>query len=273
MIPPSIQESTVDITTPYFGFIVKHITDNNWQHAPRLKAMDSISAEGYNHAHAIFQEGELLASHYHPHLDNILLDHADAQEALRPKIGLFKTKKDPYFQPRTHGLMAYTGSYYAHINRHLAGVHGQMNFAAANPERIQEWHADIQHAMATAPTLPFSTHVWSGMRDTRAQSFSKMREGDPVSMPAYTSSSITPYTAALFSEHEQHQHILHIHLKEGTRPGVYVESITPSPGEKEFLLNAGLKGTHQGITRWDYHDPSKGMDRTLTIHHVELNNA
>lgn len=145
-------------------------------------------------------------------------------------------------------LAKYTASSYG-INRHLIKeATGKENRSGVS-DNVAKAHAkNIDKVLTTAPPLTQDVHVYHGLKDWHPGMESYKHPHRMIEMPAYTSTSLNKHTAMGFSSDSnidgsvrRNQHFIHIHLKKGQNPGAYVEGISSTEHEKEFILKRNSK--------------------------------
>jgi hypothetical protein len=120
--------------------------------------------------------------------------------------------------------------------------------------------------------------VWSGISGEHTNT---VLYSDKVHHPSYLSTSLSPATAAAFSEdhkvldtkyprdypRDYYSHVLAIHVPEG-HPGAYIEHFTAVPGEHEFIMprDTILKIDHS--KREIHTTPLGSYTRHTIIHHA-----
>jgi hypothetical protein len=141
-----------------------------------------------------------------------------------------------------HGLdhvHAYTTSSGA-LNKHL--IRGKTD----DPDLDRYYKskiAGIDDAINDAPKLHRDLHVFHGLAGWHPGMEAYKHPERKIELPAYTSASLDPTMATSFGNRDRggHRHMLQIHLKKGSKHGIYVDHVSDNYGEKEFLIKHGTK--------------------------------
>jgi hypothetical protein len=135
----------------------------------------------------------------------------------------------------------YTGSEYQNINNVLReGVN-----SASEVSRKNKLKADTIHrALDKAPTPPPPELVWRAERSSLQQNLmEKMASGDVIQLNGLQSTSVNPSIAHNWSSSTKYLYEIM------PKRGAYVEAISSSSGEKEFLLPHGASYLVRGARK------------------------
>jgi hypothetical protein len=159
--------------------------------------------------------------------------------------------------PYAGKLREYTDDSFS-LNDHLLGNtpdHDIRDRPIKDKQDAKEYWDGTADAMSQAlhhfaKPLNHQAHVYSGLGtfDPRKQ----FHEGNGViHMPAFVSTSLNPHIARGFAQKQAHwdknnkfqneAHIIHFKLPEGYKKGVYMNNVSVTPGEHEYLLDKGQK--------------------------------
>ena len=135
----------------------------------------------------------------------------------------------------------YTGQGYIRINRALRSG----TDPAALPEEDQATLRGVRSALAAAPELPHAITAWRGLGlDSQAQAQflagceAALKGKTAVEMRGITSTSLNPAIASGFGD---------VRLEIRAKKGMYINSVSTTPGEREFLIDHGAKYRVVGI--------------------------
>lgn len=176
-------------------------------------------------------------------------------EAAMPTVPSYDTAENSRIHQYTNGRVS------SAINKHLisGGAHDAplvSHMSHADLQDLAEFKGwNIDHLGSFTPNhlsneiaehgapLPHETHVYSGMKNfDPTEHF--VQHGS-IHLPAFTSTSIDPYIARGFANHEHEDtHVLHMVVPKGYSKGVYLGKRSTYDNEKEYLLDKGSK--------WDF---------------------
>lgn len=141
-------------------------------------------------------------------------------------------------------------------------------------------HGPLKKAMGEfSKGTPTAFKTYSGVNNSFGGKLGKIKVGDTVRFPAWTSSSIGPTSAQTFAEKAKitgTKRIVVFHIPEGFKHGAYIDHVDPSWGENEFLIHAGTKWRKTGVTKekleslYTKHKPEVLKQyETIHYHHME----
>jgi hypothetical protein len=217
-------------------------------------------------------------------------DLSDHHHAVMREFGPNKThlrSSDPYHEHYAKQLREYTDDS-SNLNEHLLG-NTQLQDVKLRPiadkqDAKEYWDntADVTSKALHhfAKPLDHEAHVYSGLGSFDPRK--KFHEGNGViHMPAFVSSSLNPHIARGFAYKQdnwndnssfQHEtHIMHFKLPQGYKKGVYMNNVSVTPGEHEYLLDKGQKWKltgHSVHNHVEYTKHDQGHMKVSTKVHV-----
>lgn len=175
-------------------------------------------------------------------------------------------------------LNAYTRNASTPINKALAA--GPASRPAFESTKHQDIHDTIMRMSASAPELPETVHVWSGISGhAHRRAIDGMQPGSPVEAAAHWSASLAPHVAHEFigdtgksiAGNWQTDYVAHITVPQGHRGTLYVGQVSDSPNENELLIPHKTKLIYHGHhtltndgVRQDQHE------HTITVHRFSV---
>lgn len=99
---------------------------------------------------------------------------------------------------------------------------------------------DINDAIDKFPKPVRSFYAYHGVKK---KTIGELKEGNEISHAGFISASLSPRVAEKFVDYDENGngHLLRIHVKKGTHNGAYIEKLSQSPEEREFLIKHGSK--------------------------------
>jgi hypothetical protein len=141
------------------------------------------------------------------------------------------------------------------INRHLVDLHvnGSSNPAKSTQSALDQLDRGFARLKQK---VPYDIDTFSGT--TNYNPSEHFKKHGKIYTPSFISTSINPIIAHAYTHqwegghdydpNNNTRHLLHFHLPEGYKNGVYIGHVSAIPAEREFLLNRGqawkLKSHH-----------------------------
>ena len=182
----------------------------------------------------------------------------------------FNYAEDQEARTRHYALKDYSDS--------SEGLNMKLIYGSKLDEQDSDYISAFHH---TKFALPHDLHVYSGLKFYNPEPHFTNGNG-VINLPAYTSASLHPENAALFTAHnadapsyENESHIIHFHLPKGFRNGTYMAAYGNAPSEREYTLHPGKfrlvgKETREFKTSRSY---SKKLHIWSVVPHSSLNEA
>lgn len=131
-------------------------------------------------------------------------------------------------------------------------------------------------ALSNAPALHRDIQVYTGVGAGFHVEEERKKTGGLIHLPAFTSTSIVPYTAAGFAwrsmekDEKPYAEMVRIHVPKGSRHGMYLEGNVSHLDEREFLLNHGKNLRLRGEPTVLKQDRNGQYHPRILIHDADL---
>lgn len=169
----------------------------------------------------------------------------DSSDINRSLIEIHKAKKDPTDK-----------------KSHVWAAEDYVSKRTWNPDRVAakiKEHSDHTHntmnemnrVIENSPPAHREFHVFTGVGPNFDVGKLRKEGNDKVHLPAFTSTSINPHIARVFSwdgQQKEHKEIIRIRIPQGSRHGTYIGS-TGLAGEQEYVLKHGKTLQFKGEPR------------------------